>query len=249
LVPNQGRGSGPGFAPPDALSWSAEASSVRTGNDSELEALLNEMSLQCWKRTDPALQEQFAAYVMGFAHQAAATVERSRTLQALRTGRLAWRPGGVAHLSPVPWAARAFALEHKVPAHMETLLRGCMICAPVAKEVVSRCLDLEAYVRAWHGSDLVGPFPEPATEQLASFERRSPQVIESRFYPANSPAAVLVDATAFMTFGEFLAQLQPKGGRKDALHRLRRLRNSVAHGDYVSWESLKLLEELEGLLA
>lgn len=84
---------------------------------------------------------------------------------------------------------------------------------------------------------------------MAGFERRSPLVIESRFYPTNSPVAVLVETTAFMTFGEFLAQLQPKGGRKDALHRLRRLRNSVPHGDYVSWESLKRLEELEGLLA
>jgi hypothetical protein len=231
-----------------ALEWAAPAAGLTSGADGGLEQVLNALADEAWQRLDGSRRELLHGYLAMLGKRPWDRMEYIRRTEELQAAQLAWRPSGVAHVRPVPWAARALARQDRRPAHTQTLLRSCMTCAPIAKEVVSRCLDLEAYLRARHAPE---PVPRPfgkADEALRDFQGRGNESFDRRFYPEDCPAAALVDASAFMPFGEFLEGLPLHGWRRKALHQLRQLRNSVAHGHYVGWESLRMLEELEAQL-
>ncbi|MFY0528747.1 hypothetical protein ACN28I_38140 [Archangium gephyra] len=231
-----------------ALEWAAPAAGLAIGADDQMESVLNTLADDAWQRLDTPRQELLRGYLAMLGQRSWDRIEYARRTEELQAAQLAWRPSGVAHARPVPWAARALARQVRMPAHAGTLLRSCMTCAPIAKEVVSRCLDLEAYLRARHAP---APVPRPLgkpDEALRDFQGRGAESFDRRFYPKDSPAAALVDTSAFMPFGEFLERVSVHGWRRKSLHQLRQLRNSVAHGHYVGWESLRMLEELEGQL-
>lgn len=228
-----------------ALEWAAPAAGLSFGADDGLERILNALADEDWQRLDSSRRELLQGYLAMLGKRPWDRMEYIRRTEELQAAQLAWRPSGVAHVRPVPWAARALARQGQSLPHTKTLLRSCMTCAPIAKEVVSRCLDLEAYLRACHTLDSVPRPPGKADEALRDFQGRGHESFDRRFYPSDSPAAALVDTSAFMTFGEFLERLPVQGWRRKAIHQLRQLRNSVAHGHYVGWESLRMLEELE----
>lgn len=228
-----------------ALEWAAPAAGLTFGADGELENVLNTLADGAWQRLDEPRRELLQGYLAMLGKRPWDRMEYLRRTEELHAAQLAWRPSGVAHVRPVPWAARALARQGRSLAQTRTLLRSCMTCAPIAKEVVSRCLDLEAYLRARHAPE---PVPRPlgkADDALRDFHGSGNESFDRRFYPENCPAVALVDTSAFMTFGDFLEGLPIQGWRRKALHQLRQLRNSVAHGHYVGWESLRMLEDLE----
>jgi hypothetical protein len=66
-------------------------------------------------------------------------------------------------------------------------------------------------------------------------------------YPAECPATP-DDAWAFASFGAYLAGTTVPREQRSMLDALRALRNTFAHGHYVSWASVRRLQDLEARL-
>jgi hypothetical protein len=155
--------------------------------------------------------------------------------EQMEAAGLFWRPPGESFPRPAPWWARA-ALYRDYSEPLHYLLRSCLVCAPVARDVLVRCFDLEAVDRAsCTPHPRINGSPE-LCRRFDEFLRAHPES-ESRYYPKGCPAAPR-GPTDFATYGEILARLPPEPHRNASRHRLRRLRNAVAHGHYVSWATL-----------
>jgi hypothetical protein len=135
-------------------------------------------------------------------------------------------------------------LTRRLAGEAAYLLRGCRVCAPLAKELLSRCFDLEARERvlclAERGS---AGLPDEIRERYENFIRGEERS-EYLFYPRGCPAAP-ADPWDFATYGELLYILKPV--RKHDLHQidLRNLRNALAHGHYAGWHAVTMLRRIE----
>jgi hypothetical protein len=123
------------------------------------------------------------------------------------------------------------------------LLRPCLVAAPLANELIRRCFDLEAWVVAVVRSRTQGDPPEEAVRRRALFE--AGRGWDCRYYPSSTPAAP-PDAWGHVTFGEAIKGVLDR--RDSPQERLRKLRNALAHGHYVSWTSVTDLAEIEAEL-
>ena len=164
----------------------------------------------------------------------------------LETSGIFWRPAGKPLPRPTPWWARAILCQGRAGT-LRYLLRSCLVCAPIAREILLRCFDLEALDRA-----SCTPRPQANADaeliwKLESFRRAHPDS-ESRHYPILCPAAPC-EPTDFASYGAILASLPLDSARDPARHRLRRLRNTVAHGHYVSWAALKEVQHVGDILS
>jgi len=154
-----------------------------------------------------------------------------------------WKPPGEIEARPSPWLARAM-LRLNVAPDAAFYLRGCLVCAPLAREVLGRCFDLEARERA-AGFANRGSLPPPpdAVDRFRKFVERQPGS-GAEYYPGECPAKPS-DPWAFTVFGEFLNSLPFDPARKYFTNGLRTLRNALAHGHYISWAVLSALRKLE----
>src|SRR5262249_5164155 len=155
------------------------AARAGAGRQGRLDGLLN----RCAADTLAELPAETQALLRDYADQAALrrrprSWERDAAGRLLEAGAL-WRPPGEARARP---AARALLLEKACP-EARYLLRGCLVCAPLAKEVLSRCFDLEAQERAvcWAARGDV-PVPAVLRDRLSSFETGD-RLGEAAFYP------------------------------------------------------------------
>lgn len=170
---------------------------------------------------------------------------RRRAIEGRQEGIL-WSPFGRDRLRIVPWVARAVLMED--PRHTcAQMLRSHIWCAPLARELLGRCLELEARERAKLSWALGNTSPPTeAVARLAAFERADVDS-DTVLYPICSPVRP-TDAWAFAEFGTFIEAAVrskiPDLPRRD-LHALRHLRNALAHGHYASWSALKRLLEIE----
>ena len=159
---------------------------------------------------------------------------------------LLWSPFGRERYRLVPWVARALLLKNAAHdcAH---LLRSHASCAPFAREILGRCLELEARERSKLSWSLgTSPPPQEASIRFASF-RRGEIDGDSYSYPQCAPTRP-TDAWAFAEFGAFIeAAVRTKAPDlpRRELHALRQLRNALAHGHYASWSTLRRLLEIE----
>jgi hypothetical protein len=233
-----------------ALQWNPYASALPPEDDAGLEALLNTLADEAWGGGPKAHHTLMGDYLR-LLGAPWSREELSRATAALVAARLCWRPLGVGHSRPVPWVARALIRRGGLSPQARTLLRGCLTCAPLAREVLSRCLDMESYLRARHAGDLS---PEASAQGLPEFEgflgkdHETQGAFDRQFYPSGSAAVDALDASGFLTMGGFLRAVNVSKPRRNLMHTLRMLRNSVAHCHYVSWESLRLLGSLESQL-
>jgi len=219
---------------------------VGLGHDESFERALNELARAEWS----AVARQDQREVLDLVHLGSAARskrdDKSVRIEYLTRVRLLWRPLGVGASRPVPWVARALLLEGQaLEAH--SLLRGALVCSPLLREAIVRCLDLEAQMRAYHRGNLRtdGPSDEDgnAARAFDSFVRGI-ESFDRQFYPPGCPA-VPRDAWAFQEFGGFLRSIDVSRPRFAGLNRLRLLRNSLAHGHFVCWKTLELLDSLE----
>lgn len=241
-----------------ALQWNALASALAPGDDAGLEALLNTLADEAWRQL-PAEYQALPSDYLRLLAASWGSEELVRVTAALGTARLCWRPLGVGHARPAPWVARALIRKGGLSPQAKAQLRACLTCAPLAREILSRCLDLESYLRARHAADLR---PGVAAEGQADFDsfwgkgaptgRGTGPVAQGAFdrqhYPDGAAAAQALDASAFLTMGGFLSGVSVSGTRRAQMHNVRMLRNSVAHCHYVSWASLRMLASLESQL-
>ncbi len=219
---------------------------LSAGADADFERLLNDTARAAHDALPGAVRQDAKQYLeervkptrtRGWLTQRAADLEQQRLL---------WRPrGATANHVPAPWLARAFLLARAVPV-CELPLRDCLVCAPLAHELLDRCFDLEGQERAalWAARSDSAP-PDRAVERWQSF--REPSSFQAALYPPGCPARP-EDAWPFATFGEFLSVLAPEGPRRDAWYDLLNLRNHVAHGHYVAWAAVEKLRQVEDVL-
>lgn len=162
---------------------------------------------------------------------------------------IAWRSAGSRTPAPTPWLARALLLRG-VQGPTRNLLRSCLICAPLARQILSCCFDLEAHERAVCSADLP-PESTVNCDTAENFERFScnSSHSEAEFYPAASPARPW-EAWHFASWGEIIEKARSATGglRTSARHDLRTLRNALSHGHYVSWKMLHRLRNIQNEL-
>lgn len=221
--------------------------SVRVGDDEAVENGLNEFARQAYgcamERDKRRLVEFLAAIARG------AVVDARRVAPELGNAGLLWSPFGRERWRVVPWTARALLLDD-IAGESALLLRSQLTCAPLAREILGRCLELEARERAKLARQIGASRPPPdAVARLESFQRPEARG-DALFYPRSSPARPR-DAWAFAEFGAFVETAERAGAPRrqvSELHALRLLRNGLAHGHYAGWVAVRRLIEIEGRL-
>lgn len=228
-----------------AQCWDEEGfASIPIGSDEALESLLNRCAEKTHADLHPALKELLTQYLAQLVRPSQHDVldKRSAAAELLSRGVL-WKPAGESLARPVPWMARALLL-HQEAEDARFLLRGCLVCAPLAKELLSRCFDLEARERiiCWaERGDTV--LPSNIQDRFRTFMEGDPRS-EYLFYPVGCPAAP-ADVWPFATYGELLYLLKPARQHDQHQIDLRNLRNALVHGHYVSWHAVTMLRRIE----
>jgi hypothetical protein len=169
---------------------------------------------------------------------------REATLRELATAGLYWQPGGPSELMPAPWLARGLLLQRPDGPGVD-FLRGCLVCTPLAQDLVAACLLMETRERgrfpAFEERD-AGP---EAKEHWDRFQHG--RSMTYRLYPQGCPAAP-GGPWSFASLGQVLRQVGDDP-RRDALYRLLELRNHLAHGHYVGWKAISELMDIRRLLS
>jgi hypothetical protein len=222
-----------------ALAWDALGfQRLGVGADDSLENLLNQRAEEEYRRLPPPMQARAQEAVK----QVVKRVAKPNFAGLMECGAF-WKPPGESGPRPTPWLARAMLRLNLAP-EAAFLLRSCLVCAPLAREVLGRCFDLEARERAV-GFANRGTLPPPpdAVERFKRFSEKQPDT-GAEFYPADCPARPS-DPWAFTVFGEFLNSLPFDRDRRNFTNGLRTLRNALAHGHYICWAVLSALRKLE----
>lgn len=126
-------------------------------------------------------------------------------------------------------------VEHQVWA-----LRHSLVCAPLASEILSSCMHVEAQIRTeLHGK---GEMRLPSDETQRFYQAFANGTSETTVYPIAHPSRPdqAQDVWAFCSFGETLTLGPPLNKEPlSAYRKIKDLRNSIAHGHYVCWAHVK----------
>lgn len=152
---------------------------------------------------------------------------------------LLWRPPSMNSLHVVPWAARALLAIPRIPKKQIWALRHHLVCAPLAGEVLSLCLQFESQIQTnLHGRQDRSKISIKTIENQDRFRSGGD---DSVVYPLAFPALpnTADDVWAFASLGERLKSC-PKVAVPDVYWRTLRLRNAIAHGHYVGWSHVRM---------
>lgn len=151
---------------------------------------------------------------------------------------LLWRPPSMSSLHVVPWVARALLAMPGLPRKQVWALRHHLVCAPVAGEILSLCLQFESQIQTnLHGrQDRERLMDQTIANQERFKSGRDDFVVYPRAYPALPDTAD--DVWAFASLGENLKSC-PTGAVPDLYRNTLRLRNAIAHGHYVGWSHVR----------
>lgn len=222
-----------------ARSWDAAGiGSIASGDDAALERKLNECAMADLNAVPSEVAEHWNTSVQADPRGQVAAPKGSLGSELERLG-LWWRPIHTDRLRPSPWAARA-ALLGSPNGLLRPWLRSCLACAPLAREIMNRCSDMESLERSRLARDLRSASPKQETHQL--YDRyKEPGDFLQRTYPPLSPARPH-DVWDFASYGEILIKTQMgRGYRED----LRQLRNTLAHGHPPTWFLIQRLRTVE----
>jgi hypothetical protein len=165
---------------------------------------------------------------------------RLRGLQAELLGMsLMWRPPTMNSLHVVPWAARALLAIPGLPRKQVWALRHHLVCAPVAGEILTLCLQFESQIQTnLHGRQDRGRLSD---QTIASQDRFRSGQDDFVIYPSAFPAApdTADDVWAFASLGESLKSC-PSVAVPQLYWQTLRLRNAIAHGHYVGWPHVRM---------
>ena len=164
---------------------------------------------------------------------------RLRSLQAeLFALHLLWRPPSMNSLHVVPWAARALLAIPRIPKKQVWELRHHLVCAPMAGEILSLCLQFESQIQTnLHGRR---DRDKIANQTVANQDRFRSGGDDCVIYPRAFPALPITadDVWAFASLGESLKSC-PTVAVPDLYWQTLRLRNAIAHGHYVGWPHVR----------
>lgn len=163
---------------------------------------------------------------------------RRLSLQAeLFAMNLLWRPPSMNSLHIVPWAARALLAIPGLPKEQVWALRHHLVCAPIAGEILSLCLQFESQIQTkLHGRQDPSKVSDKTTTNQARFKSGNDDFV---VYPSAFPALPTSkdDVWAFASLGESLRSCPPKAVPNLYWETLQ-LRNAIAHGHYVGWHHI-----------
>jgi len=222
-----------------ATAWWPALSGLVPGDDAALERALNAGATERWRALTPSVR---AAFVRWCGRVEAAQPRGGEALEP-DLDTLFWPPEGQPLRRPTSWAARALLVEGHASAGHEALHRA-LVCAPLTREILGRCIDLEAAVRARLP---VAGAVRADTEQSAA-RYLAPGTAEQAHYPDGCPGMPR-SVWSFASLGEFIAAAPLDATRRGVLHDLRGLRNHLAHGHYASWQAVRSFRRLEATLA
>lgn len=226
-----------------AREWNEDVLSLECGSDDVLEDVFNHRAEDRLRRIPKDAVDSLSASVRSLVTRAR---ERTESATLLRKHGLLWPDGPGTWIRPTPWAARALLLA-SVNGEASSFLRGCLVCAPLAHEVLRRCFEIECLERARCWSDVRSLSASENAKNLYRDFQIAHVLSEARHYPAGCPARP-VDEWDFATFGEFLAKMDERGERRE-LADLRDLRNAIVHGHYVSWYTIATLRRICQIIA
>lgn len=212
------------------------------GNDDALEDVFNRGAERLALACPPSNLDQAVGWLTKV--MVAASHQRPASAPAppaeLVASRLVWTPNVGGAWRPVPWLARRLLLKSTIPS-ATPLLRSCLVNAFLGAELLRRALDTEAgYVAGVQARTPPVPPPDSALRDFREF--LSPGSSEQRFFPQGCPA-LPSSAWGFATLGAVVAlESERSDGPK---HRLRDVRNALAHGAYVAWTMVKALSACE----
>lgn len=213
----------------------------QTGDDRALEVRLTSWAAGRWEALGPSDREE--AFAWSEARVGREPFDRSAAERLLDAGVL-WRPAMDRPARLSAWAARAM-LDVKPDGPCRQLLRGSMICAPLARSALDACFEIEIVLRSGIRASSVAGDTE-LEERYARFQSDDPGAV-GQFYPEPCPARPR-SPLAFTTLGK-LAWLGEWGRReRQAILDLAALRNALAHGHYVSWRAVEILDSVRSLL-
>lgn len=165
---------------------------------------------------------------------------RRRSLQAeLFAANLLWRPPSMNSLHLVPWAARAVLAMPRIPKKQIWELRHHLVCAPLAGEILSLCLQFESQIQTrLHGRQ---DRSKILAQTIANQDRFRSGSDDFVVYPSAFPAPPNSedDVWAFASLGENLKNC-PSSAVPDLYWQTLRLRNAIAHGHYVGWPHVRM---------
>lgn len=165
---------------------------------------------------------------------------RLRSMQAeLFSMNLLWRPPSMNSLHVVPWAARALLAMHGLPKKQIWALRHHLVCAPLAGEILSLCLQFESQIQTnLHGRQDRSKISDQTIAGQDRFKSGSDDFV---VYPSAFPATPSGqdDIWAFASLGENLKSC-PSKAVPDLYWQTLWLRNAVAHGHYVGWPHVRM---------
>lgn len=218
-----------------AFDWNESGfSDLTPGDDDCLERLLNERAKSMFDSLDSSLAEQLSD---------ALGQPRPNLANAPWNERFCWNPSGEDWRRPAPWLARALLLRCRNHCG-RSLLRSCLVCSPLAREILDRCMVLEARERARSGSQTQSPDADSQSRKNWDEFQRNARV-ESSLYPKCCPARPQ-EPVELAAFGEFIQLTKPPNRSEyDPRYDLLHLRNAIAHGHYVNWQALRLLWQIE----
>lgn len=209
--------------------------------------ILNHEAEDAYSALRVEVRKDFVDYLSSSAsNKAISAASRRELTRQLTNAGILWQPIGDVRLRPAPWAARAFlrgSEEIDVRRRIHPLLKASLVCAPLAREIVSHCFDLESRVRSAHGTLGIGrPVSDQCRNLWKRFQAEDPDS-EVRYYPKDCPAWP-DNESELASFGEFLNTIKPFYCEEHHFSLLK-LRNALAHGHYVSWHVIRELRHIE----
>jgi hypothetical protein len=234
-----------------AKSWDDRYSLGRlpVGNDDLFEHQLNDAAKEQFQNASSISRAQILEFTANSGDETKVQETLNKHGTDLISEGLLWLCPGSALLRPTPWAARALLLRGCAgPARF--LLRNCLVCAPLTRDILAACFELEAQERALC---CVALPPDDRVSEKTHFDYNQFLAGEnesvSPHYPEDCPAQP-DSAWCFASFGEILQNTRCPGGsyRHGLRHRLRQLRNTLSHGHYVCWEAVQTVCHLRSEL-
>jgi len=220
-----------------AMSLGSILASCNAGDDEEVEVALQTYANE--QLAGHAARQQLCEWAGLGAGGETRDQGRLRSLHAeLFALNLLWRPPSMNSLHVVPWAARALLALPRIPKKQVWALRHHLVCAPIAGEILSLCLQFESQIQTnLHGrQDRSRITPQTIANQDRFRSGVDDFVIYPRAFPVSPNSAD--DVWAFASLGESLISC-PKVAVPDLYWQTLWLRNAIAHGHYVGWPHVR----------
>jgi hypothetical protein len=153
-------------------------------------------------------------------------------------GPALWIPIGQRKAQLIPWMARAILLQDRNH-YAQDLLRAALVCTPLVRELLGRCLVHETTIRTERCHATTSAY-DPSFENAVHDKIQKIRDGSVRYYPTNHPS-IPRRSWSFLEFGHFLKEVYSGKTQQisNTFHVVREVRNVLAHGHHASWETVK----------